>query len=69
MTGGAISKPQILAMWEEIKENDRKLTECLGPHDFQSTVDKRVFECAKCGGTIRISEKNWYEKGLEHGKA
>jgi hypothetical protein len=59
-------------IWLEVKENNRKLEACVGPHDFiDTTPDKvtgRKYKCSKCEGSIDSIAFSWYNKGLEHGK-
>lgn len=60
------------ALWEEVKENLRKLDGC-SLHDFSIDTNPyqkfgKKFQCANCGGTVDWHTKHWYERGLAHGK-
>jgi len=63
----------VRAIFEEIRENHRRLDRCPGPHDFGVT-DQSGFNfrqkctCSKCGGVLDGVALRWYLKGLEHGK-
>jgi 5-methylcytosine-specific restriction endonuclease McrA len=67
-----LSKENIDRIWQEVKDNKKQLDECVGPHDF-SIRDRQLFTrrftCTKCGGVITASDKYWYDKGLQHGRA
>jgi len=57
----------------DVKENFGKLFSCPGPHDFQKKPDdKKIlgakYVCSHCKGEVGGVERNWYERGLEHGK-
>jgi len=74
------SKEEMLALWEEVKANSKRLVDCSGPHDFVGieaelqgeTKDGgklyRRYVCTKCGGKILSHDKLWYERGLQHGR-
>ena len=66
-----LSKDDILSIWDEVRENAKKLEGCPGPHDFQPDTSKRLNRdevCSKCGGKISKVNANWYREGLEHRK-
>ena len=59
-------------VWDGAKRNLRILDGCDGPHEFESVegaTGTNKFRCVKCGGEMSISEKEWYQKGLAHGRA
>lgn len=65
-----LSKGEIKGIAIKVKENQNKLDSC-SCHSFVPIDDpsmSRYFICENCGGTISSMNKNWYEKGLEHGK-
>ena len=67
MVGGEDKAREI---WEEVKENNRKLNSC-PLHDFSIDLkpDRKLgkdWQCTQCGGNISSIDKSWYEKGLEH---
>lgn len=67
-----LSREKIQGIWEDVKENARKLNGCPGPHDFsiETTRGKALskrWKCSKCGGEVSAVEKRWYCLGLEHG--
>lgn len=60
-------------IWEEVKENHKKLDSC-NKHDFSIDVTPAIkfgkkYKCSSCGGVVDGITKLWYEKGVEHGKA
>lgn len=64
-----IPKPEMLAIWEQVKANHAKLEACVGPHDFISLIDKpRYYICTKCGGELESINVQWYRDGLDHGR-
>jgi len=66
-----LSKDDIRSIWDEVKENAKKLEECSGPHDFQPDNSRKPVRdevCSKCGGKISKVDANWYRKGLKDGK-
>jgi hypothetical protein len=67
-----MDKTEVDKIWKEIKENHRKLDDCIG-HDFSIVLDadkpyKTKYQCTKCKGTVEWREKHWYQKGIEHAK-
>jgi len=58
-------------IWEEVKENKRRLDSCEGVHDFSIDIDpeknhnKRT-QCTKCKGYVWPGNLYWYNKGVEH---
>ena len=70
VTGLPMSEMQ--KIWQEVKANAKTLDECGGPHDFQSQDPGKPlakYRCTKCGGVVDGTDKLWYERGLEHGRA
>lgn len=68
-----VPREGVMEIWEQVKENRRKLDACDGPHEFDEQTgsvlsSRKTFVCRKCGGALRASEYNWYQKGLEDGK-
>ena len=59
-------------IWEQVKENHRKLRECPGPHDFHKIDEGKVFgpryRCSVCQGEVCSTDYAWYRDGLEHGR-
>lgn len=56
----------------EVRENQAKLNSCAGPHDFQPSQKyesgmTKKYACLKCHGTVTVSDRNWYVRGLAHG--
>ena len=73
VTGGKISKEEASKIYEEVKENQRRLKSCEGPHDFHP-VDpeekiRRRYRCSKCQGEVDTVACSWYREGLKHGRA
>ena len=65
-----ISKKTMKEIWASVKANQKLLNSCF-LHEFESHSDpsmSRRFKCKNCNGVIGTVEKNWYEKGIEHGK-
>lgn len=68
-----MNKEEALKIFQEVKENHKKLDSCSG-HDFAEDVyperkwGKR-FRCTKCSGEVDYATKIWYEKGREHAKS
>lgn len=60
------------AIFEQVKENQRKLNSCT-LHRFTTDLNPtqpylKRWRCAFCGGEVDGTTKHWYEKGLEHAK-
>lgn len=68
-----ISSEEANAIWQQVKENQRKLEAC-PRHDFSidlkpdQSYGKR-FCCSKCGGEVDHITKVWYETGVKHGRS
>ena len=64
-----MSKAELDRLMEEVRENQRKLHECPGPHQFER-VDGEVssFKCTTCDGTLDGVNYHWYSEGLRHAK-
>ena len=63
-----IAKPEMQKIWEEIQENKKKLNSC-SFHEFKLNSDQQfnnLYICQNCKGTVRITEKLWYEQGIAH---
>lgn len=65
-----LPKREVDAIWQGVKDNQRKLDSCTHPHDFEiiSEPNKvvRNARCTKCGGTTSASCARWYIDGLKH---
>lgn len=61
------------AIWANVKANAKRLDECRGPHDFTDASPEKPLNknwiCVDCGGTVNTVAKNWYLRGLAHGRA
>ncbi len=70
-----ISREEADQLFREVKANHARLDACAGPHDFQVNEMYphgklvRNYKCSKCGGIVETLHKNWYERGLAHGRA
>lgn len=57
---------------DEVKANLAKLEACPGPHDFIAMEPEKVLtgrhRCSICGGEISLQARNWYARGLAHGR-
>lgn len=73
MTG--ITKEQSLKIFEQAKENLRRLDGCAGPHQFEPHEKIgdgpliHSYKCRRCEGTLVKEKVHWYEIGLKHGRA
>jgi len=65
-----LSNKKIESIWEDVKENEKKLKECSKPHEFKREENKRFndFICSLCGGKVGASSAKWYSEGLKDGK-
>lgn len=68
-------RAQMLARWEEIKENHARRDACVGPHDYSINLppDRAgnypcIHRCTKCHGTIGSIDRVYYLEGLRHGR-
>jgi hypothetical protein len=62
-------KPEMKAIWEEVKANHARLDSCPGPHKFppfRAKLNDR-YVCETCNGAIDSVNRIWYERGLQHG--
>lgn len=68
-----ISKEEQKRIFEEV-QNNRKLLESCEHHDFLIEIPvpysklQKKYQCAHCKGVVDLSEKQWYELGLLHGR-
>jgi hypothetical protein len=65
-----ITREEHQRIWEEVKENHRKLDSCK-KHSFDEDVTPdrvlgKTYKCTSCGGTVDSITKSWYELGLKH---
>lgn len=67
-----LKKTQLKKIWEEVKANQKRLEECVGPHDFEEEKNDKPgipdMICKKCNGRLKKTEAVWYLKGLKHGR-
>lgn len=58
-------------LWEEVKENHKKLNSC-NFHEFEDiTPEKKLdkkYRCKNCGGELFQTQVSYYNLGLKHGK-
>lgn len=60
-------------IWNEVLENNKRLNECPGPHDFIEMPQEekrwtREYRCSKCNGKIDAIQHLWYQRGLNDGR-
>jgi hypothetical protein len=63
-----LSKSQVQKIFDDVKENFRKLEECT--HHIFDRVGEGMdtkYQCTQCGGTITPAEYKWFIIGLAHG--
>jgi hypothetical protein len=63
-----LSKDTIKGIARQVMKNNEILDSC-SFHIFEpcdSPSMSRVYKCKNCGGTVRDTQKIWYEKGIEH---
>lgn len=64
-----VTRDRMLKIWEEVKENVRKLDSCPSPHhrflkvEFSSGIPRYVF-CSECGGRMDIMLARSYRSGF-----
>lgn len=66
-----LSRTDVRKIMDEVKTNLARLHTCV-QHDFSLCVDPRErlnsrWRCVHCTGEVGVSEKSWYERGLQHG--
>ena len=58
-------------IWEDVKENHKKLNSCT-IHDFKDITPDRPFgkkyKCMNCGAELDGINVSYYNLGLKHGK-
>jgi hypothetical protein len=69
---GVKMTPEIRAVLDDVTRNVSVLETC-SKHDFSipETPPNSMlsrFKCSRCGGTVRGTEKRWYEFGLNHAR-
>lgn len=68
-----ISQDEQKKIFEEIQNNRKLLKEC-NHHDFLIEIPvpysklQKKYQCVHCKGIVDLSEKQWYELGLLHGR-
>lgn len=65
-----ISKNEVMGIYETVKANQLKLSECK-LHDFSIDVVphtniNKTWKCTNCGGKVNSSAKLWYETAMQH---
>lgn len=55
---------QVLEIFNNVKQNHKRLEECTKPHDFQPITGARKYKCTKCNGEIDTTHYYWYYQGL-----
>lgn len=67
--GESLKVGNIKDIWEEVKANQKKLSDCPGSHEFveEGKGVRHMYRCSKCGGTIDSVNYFWYLEGLKHG--
>ena len=68
LTGRPIA--EIKGVWEKVKENEKKLSEC-PYHEFEQSpytatmrsLTSQRYVCKHCGGEVGWSEYHWHEIG------
>lgn len=68
-----LSAAELTGIWSDVRLNQGRLDACEGPHAFTKAVDpdRPLFgrwRCALCAGTVDAVAKQWYERGLAHGR-
>jgi hypothetical protein len=65
-----IPRPELLAIWDKQKANQRALDGCAGPHEFDliqpSQPLRNRFRCSLCSGEVDAVAFRWYEHGRIH---
>lgn len=69
LKGSGVSQERLHEMWEEAKNNVKRLNEC-PDHDFEP-IDPEPklgtrYRCKNCDGEISGSSYHWYLKGRKH---
>ena len=68
-TALGIPREQLQRMWDEVKRNSVKLTNCR-THSFVPTGEVKTlgqkYRCVNCDGTIDSIARSWYEEGRRH---
>ncbi len=62
-----LSQSDIRSMWEQGKDNLRRIDSCKG-HKFSPTGTRGRLKCSVCGGEVDAREARLYEQGLAHGR-
>lgn len=65
-----ITKEEQMKIMEDIRNNNKLLESC-NLHDFSIEVPQKhtilsKWKCSNCGGIVDSTQKQWYEKGLNH---
>jgi len=65
-----IPRTEMTSLWEEVKENHRRLAEC----DYHTFTDitpdnplNKKYRCNHCQGEIDSRAYYWFMRGLAHG--
>lgn len=67
-----LSKDDTRKIFEEVRANSAILDSCQRHRfevftKYESGMVKK-YKCSACGGTVDSLAKNWYERGIAHGK-
>ncbi len=62
-----LSQSDIRSMWEQGKDNLRRIDTCKG-HMFRPAGTRGRLKCSVCGGEVDTREARLYEQGLAHGR-
>jgi rubrerythrin len=67
-----LGKGEAKKIFEEVKENQKRLEGCEAPHEFSLEDPAKPLRskwvCRKCGGKVQHGDHHWYALGLAHGK-
>jgi hypothetical protein len=68
-----LSQDEVHRIFGEVKENQKRLRECPGPHKFvphkKLGTLVRDYVCTSCSGVLESQAVHWYSEGFEHGMA
>lgn len=78
-----IKRAAMDAIFQEVKANQKRLRECVRPHEFSICLDRHTkakiphptdqqkfgakWKCAKCGGIVDGLTKRTYDEGVNDG--
>lgn len=71
-TGASKAPGHVRDIWEEAKENKKRLDSCMGPHQFsplaRNAAANAKMYCTLCQGGADRMTVEWYQRGLLHGR-